>query len=178
MAPTLIINRATGGSFDTPGTFTNITSTTNRANAADDPSNGTTDPIQIPASGTNYSYAVTTQLQCTVAPPTLVDNLAWYTSGSNPFGAGIDCYATTDSVYYLATGTLGVSGLSLAGLGYAAGSEVFSNYTSGSPLAVSGSTSTTGMFGHYVHYSITVGSSATAGVVAGPATFTWAYEWY
>ena len=174
---TVIINRYTGA-HGSP-TLTDITSTTNRANACDLPNDVSTYPIQIPASGTKYSYFVSTQLDCTVAPPTLLDNLTWYTSGSNPFGTGVDCYClTTPSNQYAgqASGTPGVTGNALSTVNPV--TEVFANYTSGSPLSITGSTSGTGTFGYWQTYQIYVGSTAAAGVVAGAATFTWGYDYF
>jgi hypothetical protein len=172
--PNVIINRLTGSG----PTYTAITYSTNRADAADVANDVSTYPIQIPASGTNYSYWVTTQLDCTVAPPTLIDNLIWYTGGSDPFGTGVDCVTlfTPVNTYTQATGMSGVTGDPLSGLGSV--QEVFANYTSGTPLSVTGSTSGTGYFGYYVVYQVTVAPGASAGVVAGAATFTWGYDYF
>lgn len=75
MAATVVINRLTGA-----GPTLNVITTINtRCNAEDTHSTaGTSNPIVIPSSGTNYSYWCVTRLQCTVAPTTLINNLKWY----------------------------------------------------------------------------------------------------
>lgn len=174
--PTIRINRLTGSG----PTATDITSTTNRADAADDPADGTANPIAIPASGTNYSFWVSTQLNCTVAPTTLVWNLAWYTTGTNPFGADIDMTVIVSPSYIEATGTDGVSGdeawPAFSSIAVAGPTEAFS-IDSSSPQSVDGSTSITGLFGDILVYQIDVSPGAAAGVVAGAALVTWTYDY-
>jgi hypothetical protein len=176
MPATVIINRLTGSG----PTLNNITGINTRANAEDAHStSGTANPIQIPASGTNYSYWVVTRLQCTVAPSTLINNLKWFTDGGNGFGTGVTCKVQTASGYVQATGTPGESGTQLTTGNYAslagAPSDAFA-YTSASPLSVSGSIgATTGEFGDRVVYQIEVASTASPGVTPSE-TFTWRYD--
>ena len=107
-----------------------------------------------------------------------VDNLKWYTDGSNNFGTGVTCIGNTASAYVQATGTAGQTGIELTTGNHAslAGSpsNVFS-YTSGSPASVTGSTSTTGDTGHFFVYQIVVNSTAASGATASE-TFTWKYD--
>lgn len=177
MAATVTIRRWTGASGSP--TKTDITSINTRANAEDAHSTaGTTNPIQVPASGTNYSYWVSTQLSADTAPSGTIDNLRWYTDGTNNFGTGVSCKANTASAYVQATGTAGETGdilnttnhTSLAG----ATSDVF-GYTSGSPLSVTGSISGTGDIGHQVVYQIEVADTAAPGATS-QETFTWKYD--
>jgi len=70
MVATITINRLTGSSGSI--TETDITSINTRANTIDSHTTGdTSNPIEIPSSGTNYSFWVNTQLDATVAPDNL-----------------------------------------------------------------------------------------------------------
>lgn len=174
---TVLIRRLTGAG----PTATDITSINTRANAEDAHSTaGTTNPIQIPAAGTNYSYWVVTRLDCTVTPAGTINNIKWYTDGGNGFGTGVTCKVNTASGYVQATGTAGTTGTQLTTGNYAtlagAPSDAFA-FTTGSPLSVTGSITnpSTGQFGDRVVYQIEVGSTASPG--ATPAeTFTWRYD--
>lgn len=175
MSATVLIRRLTGAG----PTATDITGINTRANAEDAHTTaGTSNPIQIPAAGTNYSYWVVTRLDCTVAPTGTINNIKWYTDGGNGFGTGVTCKVNTATGYVQATGTAGVTGTQLTTGNYAtlagAPSDAFA-YTSGSPLSVSGSTSGTGQFGDRVVYQIEVGSTAAPGATAAE-TFTFQYD--
>lgn len=179
MAATIIINRKTGAG----PTNTAITSGNTRASTSDNPyTTETTNPIPIPGAGTNYSYWVNTRLQCTVAPTTLVDNLKWFTDGTDSTGTGVGVNVATANTYGQASGTLGTTGDQLTVANYGDGiddlngapSDAF-GYNSGSPLSVSGSTSTTQEFGDLVVYQFTVTTTASAGTTTSE-TFTWQYD--
>ena len=174
MPATVQIVRLTGAG----PTATDITSINTRANAEDAHSTaGTTNPIQIPASGTNYSYWVVTRLNCTVAPSTSISNIKWYTDGANTLGTGITMKAATASVYVQATGTLGTTGTQMIVgnyTGLSTPADAFT-YTSAAPLSVTGTTSTTGQFGDRVVYQIEVASTASPGAT-GQETLTWRYD--
>ena len=65
MVATVLIKRLTGAG----PSATDITGINTRANAFDTHTVAdTANPIQIPTSGTNYSFWVTTRLDATVAP--------------------------------------------------------------------------------------------------------------
>lgn len=175
MAATVTIRRLTGAG----PTSTDITSINTRANAEDAHTTaGTSNSILVPAAGSNYSYWVVTQLHVTAITSGTVDNLKWYTDGSNNFGTGVTCVGNTATGYVQATGTAGTTGTQLTTGNYAtlagAPSDVFA-YTSGSPLSVSGTTTTTGAFGDRVVYQIVVGTTAASGATA-TETFTWRYD--
>lgn len=175
MAATVLIRRLTGAG----PTATDITSINTRANAEDAHTTaGTSNSILVPAAGTNYSYWVVTRLDVTAITSGTVDNLKWYTDGANNFGTGVTCKVNTATGYVQATGTAGTSGTQLTTGNYAtlAGSptDAFA-YTSGSPLSVSGTTTTTGQFGDRVVYQIEVGTTAASGATA-TETFTWRYD--
>lgn len=179
MAATVTIRRWTGAGGGP--TKTDITSINTRANAEDAHSTaGTSNPIQIPSSGTNYSYWVSTQLSADTSPTGTINNIKWYTDGANGMGTGITVKVNTASAYVQATGTPGSTGdilntsnhTSLAG----ATSDAF-GYTSGSPLSVTGSISnpTTGDIGHQVVYQVEVADTAGPGAT-NAETFTWRYD--
>lgn len=176
MTATVLIRRLTGAG----PTATDITSINSRANAADSHSTGdTTSPITIPPSGTNYSYWVTTRLDATVTPSGTIDNLRWYSDGSNNFGTGVTCKGQEATSYVQATGSTG-NGDQLTTGNHAGltGSpvDVF-GLTSGSPKSLTGSISnpSTGQFGSRFVYQIEVASTASPGATA-QETFTWKYD--
>lgn len=181
MAATIIIYRWTGSSG--APTKTNITNINTVANAADShqaTASGSSNPITIPSVGTNYSYWVSTRLNCTVTPSGTVNNLRWYTDGSNTFGTGVGCNAQDASAYVQATGTAGTTGIQLTTGNHSglSGSPVDAfSFTSGSPKSVTGSITnpSTGDFGNFMVYQLTVGTTASPGAT-GSETFTWLYD--
>jgi hypothetical protein len=177
MAATVTIRRHTGAG----PTKTDITSINTRANAEDAHTTaGTTNPIQIPAAGTNYSYWVCTRLSVDVTMAGTINNLKWYTDGTISFGTGVTCKMNTATGYVQATGTAGTTGIQLTTGNYAtlagAPTDAFA-FTSGSPKSVTGTMSnpSTGDLGDYVVYQVEVGT--TAGPGATPSeTFTFKYD--
>ncbi len=175
MAATVQIVRLTGAG----PTATDITSINTRANAEDAHTTaGTSNSILVPAAGTNYSYWVTTRLNVTAITSGTVDNVKWYTDGSNNFGTGVTAKVNTATGYTQATGTPGTTGTQLTTGAYStlagAPSDAFA-YTSGSPLSVAGSTTSTGQFGDRVVYQLEVGSTASSGATDSE-TFTLKYD--
>lgn len=159
-------------------TATDITSTTNRMSTSDAVSPGTSDPIPVPAAGTNYSYWVVTRLNVTVAPSNGINNLKWYSDGSS-FGTGLTCNGNTATGYVQASGTQGTTGIQLTTGNYAtlAGATAdVTTHTSGSPKTVTGSIgATTGQFGDRFVYQLAVGTTAGAGTTTA-RTFTWQFD--
>lgn len=179
MAATIDILRWTGD-VGSP-TKTTITSINTRANAYDTHSTSdTTNPIQIPASGSNYSYWVSTRLTCTVTPAGTVNNLRWYTDGANGMGTGVTVVGQEATSYVQATGSVGVSGTVLSTGNHAgitgAPVDVFT-FTTGSPKSLAGSISnpSTGDFGSWFVYQVVVGTTASPGATPSE-TFTWKYD--
>lgn len=179
MAATVLIRRLTGAG----PTATDITSINTRANAEDAHTTaGTSNSILVPAAGTNYSYWVVTRLDVTAITAGTVDNLRWYADGANNFGTGVTCKGNTAAVYAQATGTPGTTGTQLTVANYGNGStdldgapvDVF-GHTSGSPKAITGTTTGTGQFGSRFVYQIEVGTTASSGATA-QETFTWLYD--
>lgn len=177
MAATVTIRRWTGSGGGP--TKTDITSINTRANAEDTHTTaGTTNSILIPAAGSNYSYWVSTRLSIDTITGGTVDNLKWYTDGSNNFGTDIACVGNDANSYVQATGTPGQTGTELTtgnhtGLS-GAPVNVFT-FNSGSPKSIAGSSSSTGDVGDFFVYQIVVDSTALSGATAAE-TFTWKYD--
>lgn len=91
MAATMSIYLDTGGSDATPGFETDVDalSPNLRFKVADNSVIDTANPIPIPAAGTNYSYWKSVYLFCDNADSHTMDNLKFYSDGSNTFGTGV-----------------------------------------------------------------------------------------
>ena len=184
MAATVQILRKTGPSGSI--VLDNITSINTRANAEDTHTTaGTSNPIRVPTAGTNYSYWVSTRLRCTVTPSGTIDNIRWFTDGSNGFGTGVTCKGAkastgADAGYREATGTPGTTGTQLLQANHSgldeAPVDVFT-FTSASPKSLSGTLTnpSSGEFGDHWIYQIEVGTTAGPGATA-QETFTWRYD--
>lgn len=166
MAADVQILRKTGATPDN----TDITGVNTRLKADDSHStSGTTNPIQVPDSGTNYSFWATMRLNVnTNADGNTINNMKWYTDGSNDLGTGLGLDVALASAYDQAVGTEGESGSAIDG-NYAnlinSVTAAF-NYDSTSPLDIDSTvtgTSTTGEIGDFVINQGTVDSTAGAG---------------
>lgn len=181
MAATVVINRWTGSSGGP--TKTAIQGANTVASASDahqSTAAGSSNPIRVPSSGTNYSYWVVTRLSASTSPSGTINNIRWHTDGANNFGTGITCKGNTATTYVQATGVAGTSGDQLTTSSYSTLSDTPANvftFTSGSPKSVTGSISnpSTGDFGDFFVYQIEVDSTAGPGVT-GQETFTWLYD--
>lgn len=192
MAATIKIKRVTGASGSQ--TLNDITTGTTRLNTADVVADGTANPVAIPASSNNYSFWASIRLVCSVAPATAINNVRFYSDGSNSLGTGVDCNVSTvagtngstTTNYTQATGTAGLTGLEMgANYGHAITSPVtVFGYTSGAPLTVPGSFTTgtdtaadnaTGSFADWVILQLKVGTTAAAGITAAE-TMTYIYD--
>jgi hypothetical protein len=181
MAATVVINRWTGASGSE--TKTAITGGNTVASASDTHQStaaGSSNPIRVPTTGTNYSFWVSTRLSATTSPSGTINNLRWYTDGSNNFGTGVTCKGQNATSYVQATGTTGTTGTQLTTGAHAGltGSPVnVFTYTSASPKSLSGSISnpSTGDFGDFFVYQIEVDTTAGPGVT-NQETFTWVYD--
>ena len=164
MSAVVLIYRVTG--TVAASTVTNITSGSCHAGTSD--SNTSPCKIQVPTSGSNYSYWVTEQLSASVAPDNSLTNVFFYTDGGNGFGTGVDAIVIPASGYASATGTAGSSGTLLTVANYgptacAATSNLFL-YTSSCKLTLTGSLgATTGSFANRVVLQLSVVSTAAAG---------------
>lgn len=182
MAATVIIERHVGTATADGGTTkTDITSINTRASVADvHKTTETTDPIPIPAAGTNYSAWVSTRLNVTGAPTGTIDNLKWFSDGSS-FGTGVTVVgadaSTGATVGYREATTGPTTELTQVNhTGLDAAPVDVTTLTSGLPRALGGSiTATTGRFGDLFVYQFQVGSTASAGATA-QNTFSWQYD--
>lgn len=174
MAATVIINRLIGEN----ATITACAITSGSARFGTQDTNTSPCATRIPSSGSNYSYWLTTQLNCTAAPDNSLTNIKWYSDGTNSFGTGLQAVVCPASAYASAVGTAGSSGCILNvtnHTGLTGAPSIFTTYTSGNKLTVAGSiAATTGSFGYRVVMQLQVESTATPGN-SGEETFTW--EW-
>ena len=177
MVATVLIRRLTG--VASVQTSTDITSINTRDNAEDTHTTaGTANPVQKPASGTNYGFWVSTRLDVTVAPAGTIDNLRWFTDSSNTFGTGITCNGQSATTYIQATGSIGVTGDQVTTSNHSGLTgptvDVFT-FTSGAPKSLTGSTSSTGEFGDYFIYQLQVDTDVSPGA-STQETWTWRYD--
>ena len=111
----------TGGTDATPGTNTNLTTLTKlRFKTEDGFAIDSANPIPRPAAaGENHSFWRNVYLQCIVAPTTGLNNVKWFTDGSNNYGVDVDLSigdetpeksSGSNAGYILATGVIGTSG--------------------------------------------------------------------
>lgn len=180
MAATVTIRRWTGS----PGgpTKTDITGINTRVNAEDAHTTaGTNNPVQVPEDGINYSYWMATRLSADTSPSGTIDNIRWYTDGSNNFGTGVAFNVGLATTYIQASGDVGESGEVLNDTNYTSlttetPSNAFS-YTEGSPLSVAGDISnpSTGDFGNFVVGQFAISDTAGPGATS-QETFTFKYD--
>ena len=150
---------------------TNKSSGTVRFKAADDATVDANDPLVIPAVTTIYSYTKKVRAYMESPPDTQIDNMRWYTDGSNGFGTGIT----------VAAKNLGVSWVAQQDTVLADTADLFS-YTSGAPL--DGDATDTGAFvpddddsyiGDLIEMQMAVASTASPGTLTAE-TLTLAYD--
>lgn len=186
MAATVVINRHTGTATGSPANGTTLTDISGgtRLSYSDSPSPGTSNPIPIPAAGTNRSWWASTRLSATTTPTTAIQNIKWFSDGTS-FGTGLVCMGQTAAAatgYTQATGSggAGTSGTILNTTNYTALSAAtvdVTTLTSGSPKSVTGSISnpSTGNFGDFFVFQLEVGTTASVGLTTA-RTFTWQYD--
>lgn len=182
MPATVIINRWTGSS-GTPlkNDITSINTVASASDTHQTTAAGSSNPIRIPSSGTNYSYWVVTRLSSGATTPTgTIDNIRWYAQSPNNFGTGVTCKGEQGTAYTQASGTIGTTGIQLTTGNYpsltATPVDVFT-FNSSVPDSIAGSLVNpgTGDFGNFFIYQIEVGTTASPGTT-GQETFTWQYD--
>lgn len=177
MAATVTIRRWTGD-VSNP-VKTDITNSNSRANAEDSHTlAGTNNSILIPAVGSNYSFWVSTRLSVDAINGGTIDNIRWFTDGTNNFGTGIQANGSTASNYIQATGIPGQTGTELSKESYTSLKGTPENiflFTQNSPKQISGSTTKTGDFGDFFVYQLEIQSMAGTGAT-GQEIFTWRYD--
>lgn len=165
---------------DVGPTNTVVTSATSRLSTSDAPAPGSADPIPIPGAGTNHSFWATFRLNATTTPDGTINNIRFYSDGSNGLGTGVTVTGMDSASYVQATGTQGTSGNELTTANHAGLTgtpvDVF-GWTSGSPKTVPGSlvNPSTGEFGNRMVLQSHVADTASPG--STPAeTFTFVYD--
>ena len=147
------------------GTGTDKTSGTVRFCNADNATPGTSNPMVIPATGSDYSYEKWLRLNVTVAPDTNLSALKFYTDGASGFGVGVSMYAKAVTTYATpaeATATAGYT-------------DAFS-YTASAALDLeTGTVTGTGEKGDHAVLMLKVDSTASQGSLT-PETITFAYD--
>jgi hypothetical protein len=177
MAADVKIRRWTGAAG--AETKSDISGINTRANAEDAHSTaGVGNSVLVPTSGVNYSYWVSTRLYINAITGGTVNNIRWYTDGTNNFGTGVTCKAQTATGYVQASGTPGTSGNQLTTGNHASLSaapvDAFT-FTSGSPKSITGSSSATGDVGDFMVYQLEVDSTALSGA-SSQEVFTFKYD--
>jgi hypothetical protein len=109
MAATVKIAQYNGAA---PGASTDVTSASVTVGTSDEAQSASA--IPIPTSGSNHSYWMHSALVATAAPDNALDNLKFYTDGTNSFGTGVTAIVGTGSTYTQAVGTAGSSGALLS----------------------------------------------------------------
>lgn len=186
MAATVDVIRKTGPSG---GITNNVISAINtRANAEDAHSvAGVLNAVRrpLPAQPDKYSYWVSTRIIVTVTPAGVIDNLRWFTDGTDNFGTGISCNVAkassgADDGYREATGTLGDTGTELTQINHdgldEAPADAFT-FTIGSPKVLAGSIANPaiGEVGDHVVYQLVVSDAASSGP-SNQEQFTFRYD--
>jgi len=178
MVATVLIRRWTGTTA--APVKTDLAGGNTRDNAFDTHTTAdTTNPVQKPTTGLKYGYWVSTRLDATVSPAGTIDNIRWFTDGSNTFGTGITCKGESSTSYKQATGTPGDTGAKLTTSNTpitATPTDVFA-FNSGSPNPISGTISnpSTGDFGDFMLYQIEVSTAAGPGA-STQETFTFRFD--
>lgn len=174
MAADVDIVRLTG----TTPTETDVTSASSRLSTSDSPTPGTSNPIPIPTSESNRSFWGSFQLKANTAPTGTIDNIRFYSDGTNSYGTGVTMEAQDATSYVQATGTVGTDGTDLTTANHAGLTAAPVNpftWTSASPKTLTGSTTTTGRFGNIMVMQLIVASTASPGTSVAE-TFTFVYD--
>lgn len=150
---------------------TDKTSGTVRFKDADNATVDSSNPLEIPAAGTIYSYTKKLRAYMAAPPDTQVSNLRWYTDGNNGFGTGISVTVKNIGTTWGANYKTAMSG----------GADLF-GYTSASPL--DGDGTDTGPFvpaaddsyiGDLIELQMAVASTAAPGTLTAE-TLTLSYD--
>jgi len=179
MVATVVIRRLTGTTA--AQVATDIKDINTRANAQDVHSTAdTTNPVQRPTTGKNFSFWVSTRLDATATPAGTIDNIRWFTDSSNNFGTGITAKGQSATTYVIATGVVGTSGDELttdSHTGMTAPPVDIFTFTSGAPKSLTGSISnpSTGQFGDYMIYQLEADTTAGPGA-SNQETFTFRFD--
>jgi hypothetical protein len=135
--------------------------------AADNDTVDANNPIVIPTADDAFSFLKQFRFYAASTPSNAIGNLKFYMDGSNGYGTGItlQCKQETGYTDPIALGSADATGCT----------DAFT-YTSGSPLAITGSWSSgTGPFGYYLKVQMKVHHDAVQGTTASEA-MSFAYD--
>jgi len=166
-----------------PGVASTIASPTGKLifQMSDSHAEDASNPILRPVSGSYYSYWKSIYLNAVTTPPTEINNIKFYSSGTMSW-TGVTLYVgdeTPDVANYVqAVGTLGKTGTEIV-TGYSGitAKTTMNTYTSGSPKSVTGSIATPniGAISKLIVLQLTITGAVDPGD-AGSATLTWRYD--
>lgn len=143
------------------------TSGTVRFKTANETSVDTSNRLQVPAAGTNYSYTKQLRFYFSTGPSVDIQNLRAYTDGSNTFGTGIGVQYDNQGNTFSANVNTNISG-----------TDLFTK-NSGSPIDLdvtnTGPHTGTGYKGDLLRLQMTVASTASPGTLTAE-TLTFAYD--
>lgn len=124
--------------------------------------------IPITAGQTTYSFVKNFQFSASTSPSNTIDTLTVYSDGANGLGTGVDLMVKSSATY--------VDPITLGAAQMTAASSIF-GYTSGSPLAITGSLNnpTTGAFGNFIATQLVVQDTASPGTTPSE-TITFSYD--
>jgi hypothetical protein len=161
MAATVQIHEMTGASAGV-----DKTSGTVRFKSADETSVDSNNRIQIPGSGTTYSYTKTLRFYFSTGPTVDITNLRAYSDGGNGFGTGVGCQYSTSGSWASNVNT------------NISGTDLFTK-NSGSPIDLdvtnTGPHTGTGYKGDFLRLQLTVADTAGPGQLTAE-TLTFAYD--
>jgi hypothetical protein len=132
----------------------------------------TNNPMIVPTAGNDYSFEKALQLNATGGTFTTLDNLKFYTDGTNSFGTGVSWKAKKEVAYSQPVHVTATTGAPNATPAYANATT----FTAGTPLALAGSAvaSATGFFGDLVYQFVYITTTTTAGTkTETPITFSY-----
>ena len=176
MVATVVVNEWNGNSVKTDKTGSTV-----RFKTADNATVDTNNPITIPTSGQTHSFEKWCRMAITGTPPSQrINNLKFYTDGTNSYGTGITLYGEVGSSGTFRSAAQGASGAAvpLGGSGSITMTNTFV-YTSGGTLALSSAAETfSGSavdMGRFTVLVMTISAAATQGTLTAE-TGTFSYD--
>ena len=176
MAATVVINEWNGNS-----TKTDKTGSTVRFKTADNATVDTNNPITIPTSGQTHSFEKWLRLAITGTQPSQrLNNLKFYTDGSNGFGAGVTMYTEVNPTGSFRSAAQAVSSnaVPLGGSGSITMTNAFA-YTAAGAVSLSSAAETFSAsstdIGRFAVLVMTISAAASQGTLTAE-TGTFSYD--
>ena len=167
MAATVEIRSYHEAGGDTPDSGVDKAGGTVRFKAADNDTVDANNPIVIPGGGTAYSFLKQFRYYAATTPTNSLDNLKFYMDAANNYGTGISLQCKQAAAW--------TNPVTLGSADATSCTDAFT-YTSGNPLAITGSWSSgTGPFGNYLKVQLTVANTAPQGTTASES-ITFSYD--